>query len=521
MGCGSAAWRAGLRLGLRSRPAPLHAEISSARPRSGARYRWASGVLAGAASLLLGTALPVPATPGPPELPAPLPEHSCPEGTELHVGHGFDSQSDERLWMECRARDEEGFPVRQGPTSTYAVERREGKVSFRPVEMVEYRVGTLHGLHRRWSGPDRHVLEESFLDGAVQGVSRSWYESGELLEVRHFRNGQLHGDRHAWYPTGEERWTAEYEDGQLVSFHGERSVAGEPCPEGSVPTASPDGLEEFCERGGGRWRDRHGPYVIWSAEGEIVERGVFRHGQKAEVWEAPPGAPPSPAELTGVLVTEVWLTASSADLTAVAGTDPHHWVRDLANGDFVYPEVEIDGARIALRGLPPGSYALFLRIDTEPSNPEYYPGDLGGDVRFDVATGEVARLELDLDRILHLTEPFDNGTTIRGMDLPCAEQPLLASPTRFAWEPPVPPAPDVEYHYRIARVACDPFRELGVAVEGSTGGTAVELHLAPSRPDEAYHFRLYATSGGETVGFITSHGPRNTQGWHVGFRIGG
>jgi len=39
-------------------------------------------------------------------------------------------------------------------------------------------------------------------------------------------------------------------------------------------------------------------------------------------------------------------------------------------------------------GLPPGSYALFLRIDADPSNPEYYPGDLGGDTRFDVSDGE-------------------------------------------------------------------------------------------------------------------------------------
>jgi hypothetical protein len=119
-----------------------------------------------------------------------------------------------------------------------------------------------------------------------------------------------------------------------------------------------------------------------------------------------------------------------------------------------------------------------------------------------------AMIELDLDRLLHLTEPVDNGAPIAGLDLPCAEQALLPSPTRFAWEPPVPPAQDPVYHYQVARVACDPFRELGLATKGSTRETSIELELPPSLPGESYTFRLYATSDGEAVAFITSHGPR-------------
>jgi hypothetical protein len=470
--------------------------------------------------LALAIILAAPAAAPGPELPAPLPEHSCPPGSELRIGHGWDSQSDERLWIECRARDDEGFPVRQGPTYTYAVVREKAEVSYRLLEMFEYHAGMFHGIHRRWSGPERLVLEETFVDGTVEGDSRSWYENGGPMEVRRFRDGQLHGERRAWYPTGAERWSAVYENGRLVSFEGERRVAGEPCPEGSVPAASADGLEEFCERGAGRWRDRHGPYVIWAADGAIVERGLYRHGREAEVWQAPPDAPPSPDEIAGVPVAEVWLTAGTADWIVEGDPKPNHWFRDLATGNFVYPEAQFERSQIRVLGLPPGSYALFLRIDADPSNPEYYPGDLGGDTRFDVRPGEVARIELDLDRLLHLTEPFDNEAPIAGLDLPCAEQALLPSPTRFAWEPPVPSAQDPVYHYQVARVACDPFREIGLAAKGSTRETSIELELPPSLTGESYTFRLYATSGGETVAFITSHGPRHSQGWHVGFRVG-
>jgi hypothetical protein len=252
----------------------------------------------------------------------------------------------------------------------------------------------------------------------------------------------------------------------------------------------------------------------------LVERGLYRYGKKAEIWDAPPGAPPPVGELEGVLVAEIWLTAGEMDLSAVEDFEPNRWFRDLATGDFVHPDAEYDGSKVKVFGLPPGSYAIFFRIDVDRSSPEYYPGDLGGDVRFDVVEGEVARAELDLDRVLHLTEPFDNSAVIRWIDLPCEEQPVLPAPTRFAWKPPVPSAPDLEYHYRVARVRCGPFRNLGLVAEGSTRGTDVELHLPPSRPGESYHFRLDVTSAGETVGFITSHGPRHTQGWHVGFRVG-
>jgi len=164
--------------------------------------------------------------------------------------------------------------VRQGPFRTYAVDRSGGEVSFRLTELTEYRDGTLHGTHRRWAGPDELVLEQTLVDGELEGESRAWYSSGGLREVAHFQNGKLHGERRAWYPGGEERWAATYEHGKLVAFEGENDVAGEPCPEGALPVASPDGLEEYCRRGSGRVADREGAYVLRNADGEIIERGL-------------------------------------------------------------------------------------------------------------------------------------------------------------------------------------------------------------------------------------------------------
>ncbi len=450
-----------------------------------------------------------------------LPDPPCPDGTERDYGHGSDGTHGERLWVECSTKDEEGLPVRQGPYRTYAVERDGGEVSFRLVDMREYEAGTWHGIHRRWTGPGELVLEETFVDGELHGESRSWYSSGDLREVRHLREGKLHGERRAWYPSGEQRWTAVYKRGVMMSVEGERTVAGEPCPEGALPVASADGLEEYCERRRGRVGDREGPYVVWNADGEIVERGLYRNDRKAEVWDAPPGAPPSPDELAGVLVAEAWLLAGEKELTALTDAEPDIWFRDLNAKDFIHPEYEREGSKVLISELPPGRYGIFLRIDANPSNPEYYPGDLGASAPFEVEHGAVTRFEVQLDRILHLTEPFDNGATLRGLELGCDEQPALPSPTRFTWEPPVPPAPDVEYRYTVQRVECSPLRKLGVAARGTTRQTAIELKLQPSRPGEAYFFRLRATSDGETVGFLTSHGPRKSQAWHVPFRIGG
>jgi len=363
------------------------------------------------------------------------------------------------------------------------------------------------------------VLEETLVDGGVDGERRELYLDGSPRQVSWYREGSLDGLRVAWYPNGQERWRALYEKGWLVSVEGDTAVAGEPCPENTLPVASADGLEAWCERRTGGWSGtRHGAYVVWGDDGSVVERGLYRHGDKQQVWEAAPGAAVPVAVPAGELVAEASLYAGEMPLETRTSVAPSFWFRNLDSGEHVNTDVEVEGSLARIFGLEPGRYHLGGARRRRPRQSEAISrrSDRQPKVRGGGGGGRGPRGAFRRGPT-PLTEPFDNGAPVPGWDQPCERKPFLPGPeVRFAW---AGPGSGAEYHYEVIRLSCDPFHQIDTLAEGSTQSLAVTVSLPPTPRGQIYAFKLHATRGDRTVGTPLSHGAGGGHGWDVRFRV--
>ncbi|MEM8934204.1 MAG: hypothetical protein AAGE94_23625, partial [Acidobacteriota bacterium] len=426
--------------------------------------------------------------------------------------------------------DADGNAIRVGPYVTWDIEVVGGGNVMHLRELVEYVDGEANGRRLRFGGlatDERIVLDETVVAGVPHGESRALFLDGSVRETRIYRDGVLDGERRAFYPDGRERWSAVYENGIPVAVTGDLAVDGQPCPELHFPEMVASGLETYCSRRQGRWATRHGAFAVHDVDGQVVERGLYAHGEKVELWDAPPEVElPEPVG-DDVLVAEGLLLVDGRPLSDVTPAIADVWTKDRKNNSFPGGRVEIDGATVRLYGLQPGSYYAGIEVDADPSNPERYPGDLTGSYHFEVEAGTVSELAIPLVWTLHLVEPIDNNQPQKVFTRPCEDALKLSPAARFAWQVPGAgptvtierPATGVEYTYRVHRVSCDPWQRLDVVAEGKTRETAIDLWLPPSAAGEVYSFTLGAHSEDVGVGQLMSFGADHSYGWDLRFRV--
>lgn len=488
----------------------------------------------------------------------PQPEDLCPPGSFRDRSRSTSKET--RLRSTCLVSSEEGEEIQVGPEVIWIEIRRERGPRYALREIGHYADGRRQGVRRLFDGPSRHerlVGEIRYEDDVAVGESRSYYLDGSLREIRHFADGRLHGERVAYYPDGSERWRAIYEEGRRLSADGDLTVAGLECPGGAVPTTSPDGLEDFCQKGVER-PGRDGPFVRRDESGRIVESGRYRWNRKVEIWDAPAGVE-RPVEVPDdVLVAEAHLVVGHEPflptLSEEAWQERHQpqpippsqfgveedeadssasseakepplpadiWFRDLRTRQTPSSRTEVEDGVVRIYGMRPGRYYMQVRIDAVTSNPEMHPGDLMASAEFEVREGEIIRFEVPLLYTLHLVEPWDNAELRPELGSRCETYPATESPVTFAWEPPPVDDPrGIEYVYQVWRRYCEPNGTNELLAKDVTTDTSVVLELPPTPRTHYDYFVVHARRDGRQLGQIMTFFEEGSYGWRLIFRVG-
>ncbi len=185
-------------------------------------------------------------------------------------------------------------------------------------------------------------------------------------------------------------------------------------------------------------------------------------------------------------------------------------------GKWVTPAYEYDPetASFTLHVIAEGSYSCNVEVDANPANPERYPGDYKGANHFSAWFTSSPFLKIDMERIVHLVEPQDNGKPLVGWGAWCFDKVLFETPVRIAWEPV---EKDVYYTYTVNRTECSPFAVKEMVAGDTTNETSITLDLPPNRDGEIYLVNITARKNGRSVGSLMTHGG-NGYGWDYRFR---
>jgi hypothetical protein len=199
----------------------------------------------------------------------------------------------------------------------------------------------------------------------------------------------------------------------------------------------------------------------------------------------------------------------------VTPVQPKFWFRSEDKNVAVTPTVQYKDGCVKIYDLPPGNYGMSVNIDANPANPPSYPGDFRSWSQFNVSQGHKSDLEIELQKIIHLTAPQDNATVMRYWDAECNEKISFNSPTVFSWESL---GAGVYYDYRIEKMSCKPYKTLDSPIGATTQETSISVSLPTSALGEFYQFTLIARKNGRTIGMLMTHGG-NGYGWDFRFRI--
>jgi hypothetical protein len=182
--------------------------------------------------------------------------------------------------------------------------------------------------------------------------------------------------------------------------------------------------------------------------------------------------------------------------------------------------IEYHRSRFRIYELPQGNYNIFISIDANTDNPGGYPGYPGDFFillqKIPILGKSDTNLDVDLQKIIHLTLPQDNGSIMALWGEKGEGRITFKSPIEFAWDSM---GDNIQYHYLIHRMQSDPFKYLERHIEKSTTeATSVSIELPVSRENEFYLFYLYATKGDRRIGELKTHGKRG-YGNSLRFRV--
>jgi len=237
---------------------------------------------------------------------------------------------------------------------------------------------------------------------------------------------------------------------------------------------------------------------------------------------APLPAPPAPAPGSAVdttsAVAEGRLLFDGEPFANTAAPAPMFWFRKEGVKPEVEPQVDYAAGAFTVRGLSPGRYAMSVRIDLEPGNPDVFPGDLSAWVEFTLEAGRPVSLEVPLRTVMHLVQPVDNAGVIHGWDVPCGAGNVSPGNAVFAWNAL---AAGTRYDVSVDRLLCGRgYAPAGRVFTHSTSEAWVRLDLPPNQEGECYSFRLAANRGGRAVGIMSTHG-KTGLGWDYRFTVAG
>ncbi|MHC4494068.1 MAG: toxin-antitoxin system YwqK family antitoxin, partial [Planctomycetota bacterium] len=130
--------------------------------------------------------------------------------------------------------------------------------------------GKKHGLYRIFGRDGTPSYEARYENGRKLGWSRSWNRDGELVREVEYSGNRIVARR---------RLGAE-----AVAARSRPSDPVHPCPNGAVVAGSA-GDEQWCEkrRADGAYV-RHGPWIRWSSEDRVRERGTYSDGERNRAW---------------------------------------------------------------------------------------------------------------------------------------------------------------------------------------------------------------------------------------------
>jgi TolB-like protein len=185
-------------------------------------------------------------------------------------------------------------------------------------------------------------------------------------------------------------------------------------------------------------------------------------------------------------------------------------------GQWITPAYDYDSntASFTLHVTAEGSYSCNAEVDANPANPELYPGDYKGAGHFSAWVKSAPFLKIDMERLIHLVKPQDNGKPMVGWGAACFNKVLFNSPVRIVWEPA---EKDVYYTYTINRTECNPFAIKEMVAGDTTTATNITIDLPQNKEGEIYMLQIVARKNGRTVGSLMTHGG-NGWGWDYRFR---
>lgn len=194
---------------------------------------------------------------------------------------------------------------------------------------------------------------------------------------------------------------------------------------------------------------------------------------------------------------------------------PNFWFRDENANRAVNPEVTYSSSDFKVFSLPSGDYGVQITIDAVMENPKDYPGDFYSWKQFSVTEGNISKLQVDLQRVIHLTSPQDNGVQLHLWCAKCEDMVSFPAPVKFSWDSM---GDNVYYDYYIARKNCSPYKTLETVSSGTIKDTQVVVALLQSNENEFYEFHLNARKEGRAIGLLMTHGECG-YGWDYRFRV--
>lgn len=227
-----------------------------------------------------------------------------------------------------------------------------------------------------------------------------------------------------------------------------------------------------------------------------------------------PAAPPdsSPASAEGRLLIDGKLFANAA------APAPLFWFRDEGKKIEVKPRVDHAAGVFRVHGLSPGSYAMSVRINLEPGDPNFFPGDLTAWQEFTIEPDRPTAVDVSLRTVMHLVQPVDNRRFIPGWEVPCGAGNRSPGKLVFSWDAL---DPGTRYSVSVDRLVCGRgYVSAGRVFARSTTEAWTQVDLPPNQEGECYSFRLSATREGRTVGIMTTHGTSGL-GWDYRFTVAG
>ena len=197
---------------------------------------------------------------------------------------------------------------------------------------------------------------------------------------------------------------------------------------------------------------------------------------------------------------------------------PQFSCRDDNRNEWIGCEIALEPgtSRYVMARPAPGKYTLHVEIDENKDNPARFPGDYDVFHHFEVTSDSPAIVSVDMLKLIHLTEPWDNNVDLDGMlASEWSEKPQAGRTVTFQWDPVAPLAEYSHAVYELDGPSCDRGRDV---VRGTTHEASVRLHLPLSSPGHYFAFELTAQRNGRSIGEVFTH-DAGAQGWWIEFIV--